>query len=131
MWLLSRIRGPRHGPFAVGAGDIAGHDGKELVVAGRIGDLADERGLDRQSDALVGVVCECPNLDCTASIELTVAEYEDVRFHADRFAIAPEHDVPQLEMVVAKNEYYWAVERSGKAADAATEIYLNEPPETG
>ena len=86
---------------------------------------------DFGASSRLGLVCECPNLDCTASIELTVAEYEDVRFHADRFAIAPEHDVPQLEMVVAKNAYYWAVERTGKAAEAATEIYLNEPPETG
>ena len=84
----------------------------------------------------LGLVCECPSLDCAASIELTIVEYEELRAHPSRFAIAPEHDVPQLEMVVAKNEYHWAVERTGTAtetatAEAATEIYLNEPPETG
>ena len=82
---------------------------------------------DFGASSRLGLVCECPNLDCTASIELTVAEYEDVRFHADRFAIAPEHDVPQFEVIVARNGRYWTAEKTAKAAEVATTIY--EPAE--
>jgi hypothetical protein len=75
-------------------------------------------------DARLGLVCECPNLHCTASIELTAAEYEDLRVHVDRFAIAPDHVGPHVELVVAKNDRYWTVEQTAPGCERRSRVGL-------
>jgi hypothetical protein len=39
-------------------------------------------------------VCECADLNCVESVELTLGEYEAVRAHANRFVVKP--DAPHL-----------------------------------
>lgn len=48
-------------------------------------------------------ICECGNLDCRQPIELTHREYEKVRAHPRRFALAPDHENPTVEIVVLQN----------------------------
>jgi hypothetical protein len=48
-------------------------------------------------------ICECGNRDCRQPIELTHPEYEEVRAHARRFALAPDHENPTVEIVVWQN----------------------------
>jgi hypothetical protein len=59
-------------------------------------------------DGPASFVCECGNLKCTAAIELTRAEYEEVRAHPRRFVIARDHENPEVEIVVSHNGT-WAV----------------------
>lgn len=47
-------------------------------------------------------VCECGNGGCMQTIELTHSEYEAVRAHARRFAIAPDHENPTVESVAGQ-----------------------------
>lgn len=48
-------------------------------------------------------ICECGNRDCRRPIELTHREYEEVRAHPRRFALAPDHENPTVEIVVGQN----------------------------
>ena len=50
-------------------------------------------------DGLVPFVCECGRLGCTAVLELTLREYEDIRAGSRWFAVAPGHDA-SFETVV-------------------------------
>jgi hypothetical protein len=66
-------------------------------------------------------VCECSSLDCTQRIAIRVGEYEKIRSHPNRYAIAHEHDVPDVEVVVDRLPRYWVVEKTGRAAESAEE----------
>jgi hypothetical protein len=72
----------------------------------RINTLSDET--DRE---LIEFLCECGDEDCVARIQLTRAEYEQVRSDPVLFAVAPGHRVPQVERVVAENERFETVRK--------------------
>ena len=55
-------------------------------------------------------VCECGSDECVQAIELTLAEYEAVRAHARRFAIAPDHENPMVEMVTGQTSRFAVAE---------------------
>lgn len=64
-------------------------------------------------------LCECSDPACIEQVELSVAEYEEVRSSPLRFLIAPSHHVPQVERVVEENDHFVVVETVGKAATIA------------
>ena len=68
--------------------------------------------------------CECPDVHCTETIEMTLAEYEAVRAHPTRFAIAPsvEHLRSEIEIVLSRTDRYWVVEKMGPAGERAEEL---------
>jgi hypothetical protein len=49
-------------------------------------------------------VCECAVLGCNELVEMTIADYEEIRGSSDRFVIFPGHDVPDAERVVAATD---------------------------
>ena len=55
-------------------------------------------------------ICECGDRSCAGLLQLSVAEYEAVREHAARFAIAPNHENPEVERVVEQNGRFAVVE---------------------
>ena len=55
--------------------------------------------------------CECGDRGCAHPIALTRAEYERVRAHATRFAIAHNHENPESDRMVAEHERYSIVEK--------------------
>ena len=64
-------------------------------------------------------VCECANDACATRIQLTAEEYEQVRAHGARFPIAPNdsHLFVDVEVVVARNDRYWVVEKQGDSGE--------------
>ena len=56
-------------------------------------------------------LCECSDRGCTEPIHLTRSEYEAVRAEPVRFAIALNHENPELDRVVAENPRYATVEK--------------------
>jgi len=54
----------------------------------------------------VEFVCECGQLECTASVALTIEEYERVRQDPRTFAMVPGHDIEDVEDVVFSSERY-------------------------
>ena len=65
--------------------------------------------------------CECSNIDCTRLLPMTVSEYERVRSDPKQFVVAPGHELPEIEVVVARNDAYQVVVKEGDAAEFVTE----------
>jgi hypothetical protein len=64
--------------------------------------------------------CECGDAACACPIRLTVAEYESVRAYATRFAIARNHENPEIEGLIEEHERFAVVETvSGEGAKLA------------
>jgi hypothetical protein len=65
-------------------------------------------------------LCECGDQRCTAPIRLTLAEYEAVRAYPTRFALALNHENPEIDSVLDENERFATIEKSyGSAARIA------------
>ena len=85
----------------------------------RIGDIADRLGGD---DETYEYLCECANPECTERIELTAAEYENVRGDGARFVLAPGHAMEELEIIVHRQPDHVLVEKIGVAGEVAEEL---------
>jgi len=81
-----------------------------------------ERGRDAEDDrTLVGFVCECGSADCSRLIELTPAEYEQVRSDPCRFAIVNGHEIESVETVVERHDRYAVVRKLESSGAVAKE----------
>jgi hypothetical protein len=56
-------------------------------------------------------VCECGDADCVRTIELSRAEYEAVRSSSNRFVIAPNHENPEMEVVISEGSRFAVVDK--------------------
>jgi hypothetical protein len=79
-----------------------------------------ERG-SRADGHVYEFLCECSNSDCTLLLPLTIPEYEVVRRDPRQFIVAPGHDLPEIESVVAQNARYQLVTKHGEAAEFVIE----------
>jgi hypothetical protein len=80
--------------------------------------VAESLGTDGQDSFL----CECRNPECAQEIALTRGEYERIRDHANRFAVALNHENPETETIVAQTERFAVVESyAGEASKIAPE----------
>jgi hypothetical protein len=70
-------------------------------------------------DHLFDFLCECSNADCTLLLHLTHTEYERARGEPDVFVVAPGHELPEIEHVVARTDRYQLVKKEGEAAEFA------------
>jgi hypothetical protein len=61
-------------------------------------------------------LCECSDRGCSDPIELTRAEYEAVRAVPVRFAIALNHENPEIDRVLFENLRFATVEKFYGAA---------------
>jgi hypothetical protein len=69
------------------------------------------------AESAMTFLCECGRLGCNRLIQLTRAEYENVRSNSRRFAIVPGHDLPDVEDVIATHERYAIIEKHPDADD--------------
>lgn len=65
----------------------------------------------------VNFSCECGDRACAEQIAMTLGEYEAVRAKATRFAVAPGHEIPDIERVVARHPNYLVVEKQDPDAE--------------
>lgn len=72
-------------------------------------------------DAGSAWVRECADMNCTATMELTLGEYEALRAHPNRFAVLPGHALPEVEAIVEDHGGYVVVEKLGPGASFAVE----------
>jgi hypothetical protein len=63
--------------------------------------------------------CECPDVDCTLRLPITLAAYENVRSDPTLFVVAPGHDRPEIEEVFDRTDAYQIVRKRGGAARLA------------
>ena len=62
-------------------------------------------------DRIDTYLCECSDRRCTEPIGLTRGEYEAVRAVPVRFAIAPNHENPEIDRVLFENPRFATVEK--------------------
>ena len=73
-----------------------------------------------QSDRSAVFVCECGNLGCSETVEISVAEYEEVRTAFDRFFLVPGHEIDDVDRVVERrSSYLIVVKRAPEAREMA------------
>ena len=65
-------------------------------------------------------ICECSDATCRQPIDLSNEEYEEIRSNSNRFAIAPNHEDPELDRVLSQHPRYTTIEKlPGEAARLA------------
>jgi hypothetical protein len=67
-------------------------------------------------------LCECANMDCTETIQASVAEYEAIRSSPVRFPVKSGHSQSEFERVVEEHEDYVVVEKFGDAGEVARKL---------
>ena len=79
-----------------------------------------ERDLEQvvdDPDELLPFVCECALRTCNTTIELTRAEYEHVRERSITFAVAPGHQIADVEDVVERYGRYFVIRKHPQTWD--------------
>jgi len=67
-------------------------------------------------------VCECGDAACQMRIGLTRLEYEDVRGYPTRFAIAHDHENPEIDQLVSEGSRFTVIQKiAGRPAQIARE----------
>lgn len=66
--------------------------------------------------------CECANADCTFRVQLPLSLYESIRSDPTQFVVLPQHYTPEIENLVAKEETYWVVRKTGEAGEYAERL---------
>ena len=85
----------------------------------RIRELSERLGAAAPTD-LVSFVCECSAVECHETVELTLAEYEQVRAESADFVAAPGHLwQPELEREVLRTSRYAVLRKLGEAREQA------------
>jgi hypothetical protein len=67
----------------------------------------------------IGFRCECARLGCNVLLALTVSEYERVRADPRRFLMVSGHELPEVEVVVERQDRYIVVEKIEAAGEEA------------
>jgi hypothetical protein len=63
-------------------------------------------------------ICECADLRCNATLDLSAAEYLGMHPSTIRFWVKPGHSIPALERVLEENDRYEVVEKLRTAPQA-------------
>jgi hypothetical protein len=70
----------------------------------------------------VPFICECADQDCHQTVMLSLADYEAVRAHADRFFVALGHDKDTHERTLETKQGYALVTKIGEAGMEAARL---------
>jgi hypothetical protein len=76
-------------------------------------DTDGREGFQRTMDTYL---CECGDARCSDPIRLTRSEYEGIRSEPTRFALALNHENPEIDSVITENERFATIEKSFGAA---------------
>jgi hypothetical protein len=86
----------------------------------RIDDVAEAHA--HGANALYDFVCECANADCTFQIRLPLSDYKKVRADDRQFVVLPLHYTPEIEELVAEEQAYWVVRKTGEAGEYVEDL---------
>jgi len=99
-------------------------DRKQLVAANealarRVNEAIERGQWPGEEDQRSAYRCECARLDCNRMIELTPAEYEQVRDDPRRFVVFPGHERLEVETMIQATPAYVVVAKGGEAGAVA------------
>jgi hypothetical protein len=61
----------------------------------------------------VGFLCECGDMDCLGVLKLTIGDFETVRSAEEHFLLVRDHESPDADEVVSRNNGYVIVAKRG------------------
>jgi hypothetical protein len=98
------------------AGGFAMSDWREREVGNEtssreINEWIDESASNADSGGTHPYVCECSDGACKSTIALTHVEYEEVRAYGTHFAIARDHESPDLDVMVSERARFTIVRK--------------------
>jgi hypothetical protein len=98
---------------------IARNDSTFRAANEQIASYAGDHGfVDR-----VPFICECATESCVTIVDLSLAEYEEVRASPTRFFVAPGHQGSEGHVSMLEDrDRYLLVEKDGRAGEVATEL---------
>ena len=67
----------------------------------------------------LNILCECGTRGCDQIVEISSAEYREVRAEPTRFVVVPGHEQAEIERVVDDKRRFAVVEKVGPAAKVA------------
>jgi hypothetical protein len=88
-----------------------------VEINGRRVNEAIERGGGTAGSAVF--VCECGYIGCSSTLELSIAEYENVRSNFDRFLVIPGHEIPEVDEVVERHPEHLVVIKPDEGAQVS------------
>ncbi|MHB8470216.1 MAG: hypothetical protein ACYDCH_10740 [Gaiellaceae bacterium] len=87
----------------------------------RIRELASR--FDHLDEEDVSFVCECADETCVERVELSPAQYDEMRALPARFVVVPGHEAtPLVERVIFRSNDFVIVRKVGLAADKVREL---------
>ena len=76
----------------------------------------------------VPFICECATESCLVVVDLSLAEYEEVRSSPTRFFVAPGHQGSEGDVsMLDDRERYVLIEKGGRAGEIATDLDPRSP----
>jgi hypothetical protein len=91
---------------------------KNEVLFRKANDRIDERAEGQtEPGETIAFYCECADRDCTERLEITAAEFENVRARPTQFLVKPGHQVTEIETIITRTPLYLVVEKTGEAAE--------------
>ena len=120
--LLNRVNDPivPGTPAEVGLSAAAADDKSHRQIDFReVNEHIAELSVDWSEPGVSLFVCECSDPSCAEALEITPAEYEQVRADGARFIVLASHQLPEVERVVGGNDRFLVVEKLGAAAEVA------------
>ena len=73
-------------------------------------DAIAEHARDRDWEAMVPFLCECSDRRCFGRLDLTLAEYDEIRSQPQRYMVCPGHEVPDA-LLMERDERFAVVEK--------------------
>jgi hypothetical protein len=70
-----------------------------------------------RGEALESYFCECASPECTAKVQVSVADYERVRSVPAHFILCPGHEIPDVETVVEEHDGWTVIEKDPNVRD--------------
>ena len=106
---------------------LAGNEALFREVNERVAEVATHFIEVETLDEPVDFTCECGRAVCAEPITMTMVEYEAIRAKSTHFAVVPEHEQPEIEIVVERHPTYLVVE---KREPDAREVARETDPRT-
>ena len=95
---------------------LAGNEALFREVNERVAEVATHFVEVETQTEPVDFTCECGRAECAEPITMTMVEYEAIRAKATHFAVVPEHEQPEIEIVIERHPTYFVVEKREKDA---------------
>jgi hypothetical protein len=90
---------------------LAGNEALFREVNERVAEIATHFVEVETRGERVNFACECGRATCAEPIAMTLDEYEALRAESTHFAVVPEHEQPEIEIVVERHPTYFVVQK--------------------